>query len=522
MNNLKFPFLQFDQRTFEFENYGESFSTLKINGPDAKRFLNGQLTSDLENLKEKEFHESARLDRTGRVKSFFILGCTKDSLDSYEYIIIGNENLIDALKIDLEKYIIMDDVEIVKTDSLYTYVISYKKLDNYEFHGNLGGLPTYIVNQKSNLKPLNSEEYKALIGLRGLPSLGVNVQIDQLVTDTVLNLNSVAPKKGCYLGQETVSKIESRRGGAYFPILIEFKNDDLDLEIGSVLSINEDKLGKLLGKYSLNEKDYYLVSSVRKYRVDEMKIEVEGLEAMFHYLPLGGEFETDNYIELLYENAVNSFHNGNSKEALILLNKILAILPDHEDSLETIGVIYGQLGEFEKGIQLMDEVLKSNPDSIMAHTNKSLFYMKLGKIEEAEEEKAQATVKSFTHFGKEAQEKRIVEEKLEAEKKEIERREQMFLQVLEIDEADTLANYGMGDVCFKRKEWDKANSYLKKVLLADPQYSVAFLLLGKTLIQSNKKEEAKEVLSQGVMVASNQGDLMPANEMQQLLNKLSF
>ena len=147
--------------------------------------------------------------------------------------------------------------------------------------------------------------------------------------------------------------------------------------------------------------------------------------------------------------------------------------------------------------------------------------MKLGKIEEAEEEKAQATVKSFSHFGKEAQAKKALEEKAEQDRLEIERREGMFKQVLEIDPEDTLANYGMADVSFKRELWSDAEAYLQKVISADPKYSVAYLLLGKTQEKMNLIPEASSTLNTGIKIASNQGDLMPANEMQQILNRLS-
>ena len=54
----------------------------------------------------------------------------------------------------------------------------------------------------------------------------------------------------------------------------------------------------------------------------------------------------------------------------------------------------------------MDDLLQVDPESIMAHTNKSLYLMKLGKIEEAEKEKDLATVKSFKKAGQDAKNKK--------------------------------------------------------------------------------------------------------------------
>ena len=194
--------------------------------------------------------------------------------------------------------------------------------------------------------------------------------------------------------------------------------------------------------------------------------------------------------------------------------------PSYADAYESIGVILGRQEKYEEAISLMDKLMEVDDSSVMAHTNKSLYLMKLGRIEEAEEEKAQATVKSFSHFGKEASQKKAYEEARENELKELEKKESMFKQVLEIDSEDTLAHYGLADVYFKRENYPDSISHLNKVLSNDDKYSVAYLLLGKALIKNKEDLRAKEILTQGIEVASNNGDLMPASEMQSLLNEL--
>lgn len=523
MEGQLFPFEQYDQTCFALTKENRNYKSIYFKGPDSRRFLNGQLTSDISQLEKNCFQESARLDRTGRVKSFFILCCVDDD----HFLAIGKKTLIESLKEDLNKYIIMDDVEVHDDDNEYQINFSLQLnngifLEN-TFKGRWAGLPAQISKIKNDgaLRELSEESYKRLTVLRAVPVEGVNVEIDQLVTDTILNLNAVSHKKGCYLGQETVSKIESRRGGAYFPILLAFFEGAPELKMGSTLEVNNEKLGKILGKVIIDEKVYFLVSAVRKLRVDKMKVNIGSNTGIVHYLPLGGEYNKEEWVEHLYMSAVETFHDKGASEALPLFKDILKIIPNHEDTLETIGVIYGQLGEYEKGIDLMDHVLKANPESIMAHTNKSLFYMKMGKIEEAEEEKAQATVKSFSSFGKEAEAKRLKEEQEEIERRDIERREGMFKQVLELDPEDTLANYGMADIYFKRNELAESVECLKKVLKEDSKYSVAYVLLGKVYKKLGQNEDAIATFKKGIEVASTKGDLMPANEMQQLLNQLS-
>jgi Tfp pilus assembly protein PilF len=168
----------------------------------------------------------------------------------------------------------------------------------------------------------------------------------------------------------------------------------------------------------------------------------------------------------------------------------------------------------------MDQLTKIDPSSVLAHTNKSLFLMKMGKIEEAEEQKSFATIKSFQKFGDEAKLKeQILKEKLAQEEEWI-KRESMFKQVLEIDEEDTLANYGLGSIAVERKDWLAAVNYLEKVVQADENYSVAYLSLGKAYKGMGEKEKAEKSWKQGIEIAAKKGDLMPANQMQFELQNL--
>ena len=146
--------------------------------------------------------------------------------------------------------------------------------------------------------------------------------------------------------------------------------------------------------------------------------------------------------------------------------------------------------------------------------------MRLGKIEEAEAEKSLATVKSFAFFGKESLLKKQLEDD---EKKKVEeniRRENMFLKVLDIDELDTIALFGLADIFFQRKNFSKAIINLEKVITLDSKYSMAYLLLGKCYEAESKIELAISIFKNGIEIASQRGDMMPANEMQSRLNQL--
>jgi len=134
--------------------------------------------------------------------------------------------------------------------------------------------------------------------------------------------------------------------------------------------------------------------------------------------------------------------------------------------------------------------------------------------------KAEATLKQFEQFGVEADKRDQKEKVLAQEKADKEKRESMFHQVLEIDPEDALANFGLGELEIERENFEKAQDHLKKAIIADQKYSVAYLALAKAQLNLKQDQLAKATLNKGIEIASKLGDLMPANEMQSLLNKL--
>lgn len=513
-------FKKFQNRIY---NFGKSFDCIKASGPDTQRFLNGQLTNDVSSLEDGKFQLQARLDRSGKLKSFFYLLKESEAF----YLIVPKELKAD-LKEDLEKFIIMDDVELDNFESEIWLRWSFyrEEINSNTFSGTLAEAPCFLSFKKpegDHLIDLDEECFTNLMIIQGEPVWNVTAKANQLVTDTIVNLNGVSLSKGCFLGQETVSKIETRRGGAYFPVLLSGENIS-GLNPG-VIKVNDKKAGEILWTGLIGNQEVVVASLLRDFRVEGRSFDFsasgDSFKGTVKYIPYYKEISKSDLAESLYEHAVKTFQETNEETAIKEFEEILKIDPSNEDSFEAIGVIFGRMEKFKEGIEFMDKVLEANPDSVMAHTNKSLFYMRLGEIEKAEEEKAQATVKSFSQFGKDAQEKKKIEEMKKQEEDEINRRFGMFQQVLEIDPEDSLANYGLADIYFQRGEPQKSIPLLEKVLETDPKYSVGYLLLGKCLIEISEPEKAKEVFEKGIEVASKLGDLMPANEMQAKLVSLN-
>lgn len=490
---------------------------IEVTGVDREAFFQGQVTNDLAALAIGEGQVTARLNRTGKVQSFFTIAKLSEKL-----LILCPKILTHAILDDFNKFIIMDDVEMKLIESPVFGHLNYflKPEQDQLFHFNFYGIETAI-----NTKPFNDvletdqKELEDVRVLNGHPIWKKDVDDSHFINDSILNEIAISYKKGCFLGQETVAKIENNRGPAYYPLLLKLEGIEMSIPMADFF-IEDKKVGKI----NYQKGPYVQVNLFRDFRIEGKKLEILVGETLYkttvHYLPFYKNQKRIDIANELYHIGVDEFQKAEIDSAMNFMKKAIEFDPQHVDAFESIGVILGRKEQYAEAIEWMDKLLKVKSNSVMAHTNKSLFLMKMGKIEEAEAEKALATVKSFSMYGEEAKIKKALEEEKKKKDEDILRREKMFLEVLEIDEEDTVALFGMGDIAFYRENFKEAVENLEKVVKFDEKYSAAYLLLGKSLEAMGSLERAMQVYKKGIDVASKRGDMMPANDMQSRLNQL--
>jgi folate-binding protein YgfZ len=511
MNNI-LSSIRFNSTQIELSGW----SFIEVTGSDREAFFQGQVTNDLDQLKLKEAHVTTRLNRTGKIQSFFILAKLEEKL-----LILCQTELVENILTDFNKFIIIDDVELkLLNEKVYVHF-------NYFLTGNeayLFSLNLFGINAAISMKPFENvpkadeKELEEIRFLNGFPLWGKDVNESLFINDSYLNDIAISYKKGCFLGQETVAKIENNRGAAYYPVLLEL---DKKSELPKSDFFIEDKKA---GKVSYQKDQYVQATLFRDFRIEGKKLVIvidgQSFNVVVHYLPFYKNQKKLDIASELYHEGVDEFQKNNVDNAMEFMKRAIAFDPEYSDAYESIGVILGRKEQYQEAIDWMDKLLLVKKSSVLAHTNKSLFLMKMGKIEEAEAEKGLATVKSFSMYGEEAKLKKAIEAEKKKKEEDIFRREKMFLQVLEIDEDDTVALYGMGDVAFYKENFKEAVTYLEKVVALDEKYSAAYLLLGKSLEASGNLERSMQVYKKGIDVASKRGDMMPANEMQSRLNQL--
>jgi tetratricopeptide (TPR) repeat protein len=99
---------------------------------------------------------------------------------------------------------------------------------------------------------------------------------------------------------------------------------------------------------------------------------------------------------------------------------------------------------------------------------------------------------------------------------------QMLKDLIEQDPSNQLARYGLGMEYSGRGEVDAAVSEFKSLLEINPNYANAYFMAAQALAKSERTDEAKQMLKQGITAAARTGNGHAQNEMQAMLDELEY
>jgi len=237
-------------------------------------------------------------------------------------------------------------------------------------------------------------------------------------------------------------------------------------------------------------------------------------------LPIYTAVDTAEQAARLHEQALDHFNEGRDTVAIELLEQSLRLDPTQADAFEALGVLLGRAGQYHEAIDIFRRLEEAAPAEPMVHTNLSLFYMKIGDIEEAERQKALATLKKFGGGMEPVDAETLAAQEREARHAAARSKQSMFAEVLAFEPDDALALMGMGRALTDLDDPAAAEPYLNRALHAQADNSSLYASLGKVLLELDRAPEAADVLQRGIDVASRKGDLMTLREMEHRLRML--
>jgi folate-binding protein YgfZ len=178
----------------------------ELRGPDAVRYLNGQVSIDISRLTLGKSRPACLLTAKGKLCAPLQVWRSNDYL-----VVEGPAELAESIQARLERYMIADDVELLPLPALEPlYHCISTNLPAASLAISRLGICGFDINEKpTDLREFSSEEIELLRILHGLPIWGRELSEDTLPQEARLDALAVDFDKGCYVGQETVSRLKS-------------------------------------------------------------------------------------------------------------------------------------------------------------------------------------------------------------------------------------------------------------------------------------------------------------------------
>lgn len=190
---------------------------LRVTGNDRLRYLNGQVTNDLKRLIPGEAMQACVLTPKGKLSAVLWVTLTESAL-----LLEAPFALSEELLVRLERYLVADDVtlEVVHSEpTIHVFgellndpvlkKISGTLIARLGFPGkdiNISALPADFLEEHQGL---NEQELESLRIEEGIPQWGKELTPDRLPPEAHLERRAIDYNKGCYVGQEVVSRLRS-------------------------------------------------------------------------------------------------------------------------------------------------------------------------------------------------------------------------------------------------------------------------------------------------------------------------
>lgn len=208
----------------------------------------------------------------------------------------------------------------------------------------------------------------------------------------------------------------------------------------------------------------------------------------------------------LYFDALQLYKKGDLNASAQTLQQIIDSDSRFEDAYEALSVILYNQKKYDEAIVILKKWVAVNADALMAHTNLSRCYVAKNMIAEAEAEQAEARRLTWKA--------ELQAKKLPMPKFDFEEQIARFKKVIEIDPADVLGYFSLGNAYLDAGKKRDAMETFTKAVEVDPQHSASFYGLGMAHEALGDFKKAREVYERGIRAAEARGDMMTQRKME--------
>jgi len=192
----------------------------RITGTDRLRFLNGQITNDLRKANERSAIEACILNAKGKTDAHIYVSASGDS-----FLVDAAADLRETLKVRLERYVIADDVQIEDVADQFSLfhalsqqpptvengrIVSVRRFaePGWDIWGDATQYRVLLEQLSSRWALCDSDAAEVMRIEQGIPSWGRELTNEIIPIEANLEQRAIDYQKGCYIGQEVISRIK--------------------------------------------------------------------------------------------------------------------------------------------------------------------------------------------------------------------------------------------------------------------------------------------------------------------------
>ena len=193
---------------------------LRVTGADRLRFLNGQITNDLRKVSETAAIEACVLNAKGKLNADIFITAVGEN-----FLIDAEPELRDALRTRLERYVIADDVQIEEVTDEFSLFHVFADEPPATRSGRIVSARRFsatgwdiwtdparhdaVRDELASAYPfIDSAAADVMRIEQGLPRWGRELTDEIIPVEANLEQRTVDYQKGCYIGQEVISRIK--------------------------------------------------------------------------------------------------------------------------------------------------------------------------------------------------------------------------------------------------------------------------------------------------------------------------
>jgi tRNA-modifying protein YgfZ len=195
-------------------------TTLRVTGNDRLRFLNGQITNDVRKASEAVAVEACVLNAKGKMNAHIFVSATPNG-----FWIDADRELREAFPARLERYVIADDVQIEDVTDRWSIfhvlsgtapnlsdcrIVSARRFADrgWDIWADAARHDDVSQQLSSTFDLVDSAAAEIMRIEQGIPGWGRELTDQIIPIEANLEERTVDYEKGCYIGQEVISRIK--------------------------------------------------------------------------------------------------------------------------------------------------------------------------------------------------------------------------------------------------------------------------------------------------------------------------